>query len=56
MKRSDGIVGSNTNFLIKSKISGTLKTTEDKIPSKFVEAAGFAYLACLNKGEVFLAK
>ena len=42
--------------LIKSKISGTLKTTEDKIPSKFVEAAGFAYLACLNKGEVFLAK
>ena len=42
--------------LIKSKISGTLKTTEDKIPSKFVEAAGFAYLAYLNKGEVFLAK
>ena len=42
--------------LIKSKISGTLKTTEDKIPSKFVEAAGFAYLAYLNKGEMFLAK
>ena len=42
--------------LIKSKISGTLKTTEDKIPSKFVEAAGFAYLAYLKKGEVFLAK
>ena len=42
--------------LIKTKISGTLKTTEDKIPSKFVEAAGFAYLAYLNKGELFLAK
>ena len=40
----------------ESKISGTLKTTEDKIPSKFVEAAGFGYLAYLKKGEVFLAK
>ena len=42
--------------LIKNNIAGTLKTTEDKIPSKFVEAAGFAYLAYLNKGEMFLAK
>jgi len=42
--------------LIKKNISGTMKTTEDKVPSKFVEAAGFAYLAYLNKGEMFFSK
>lgn len=42
--------------LIENKISGIVKTTEEKIPSKFVESAGFAYLAYLEKGEIFLAK
>ncbi len=39
--------------LIKNKISGNLKSTDDFIPSQFVEAAGFAYLAYLKKGEIF---
>ena len=42
--------------LIKDKISGAVKTSKDKVPSQFVESAGFAYLAYLKKGELFLSK
>ena len=42
--------------LIKNKISGFVRTTDDEISSKFVEAAGFAYLAYLKKGEIFKTK
>ncbi len=43
-------------ILIKNKISGFVRTTDDEISSKFVEAAGFAYLAYLKKGEIFKTK
>ena len=33
-----------------------IKTTDNEIPSKFVEAAAFAYLAFLKKGEIFEPK
>lgn len=42
--------------LIKNKISGFVRTTDNEISSKFVEAAGFAYLAYLKKGEIFKTK
>ena len=42
--------------LIKDKISGAVKTSKDKVPSQFLESAGFAYLAYLKKGELFLSK
>ena len=39
--------------LIENKLGQKIKTTDDQIMSKFVEAAGFAYLAYLNKGVVY---
>ena len=39
--------------LIENKISANLKSTDEYIPSQFVEAAGFAYLAYLKRGEIF---
>ena len=41
--------------LIKDKLV-EIKTTDNEIPSKFVEAAAFAYLAFLEKGEIFEPK
>ena len=51
--------GINNHFLmglIKEKLNVQIKTSDFKIPSKFVESAAFAYLAFLEKGEIFLAK
>ena len=51
--------GTNNLFLmnlIDSKINSSIKTTDNEIPSKYVEAAGFAYLAYLKKGEIFEVK
>ncbi len=51
--------GINNNFLmnlIEDKLKLEIKTSDFKIPSKFVESAAFAYLAFLKKGKVFLAK
>ena len=42
--------------LINNRINGLVRTTDDEIPSKYVESAGFAYLAYLKKGEIFKAK
>ena len=42
--------------LIKDKLGVEIKTTDNEIPSKFVEAAAFAYLAFLEKGEIFEPK
>ncbi len=42
--------------LINNKINGLVRTTDDEVPSKYVESAGFAYLAYLKKGEIFKAK
>ena len=42
--------------LIKESIGKGIKTTDEEIPSKFVESAGFAYLAYLKRGEAFNAK
>ena len=42
--------------LINNKINGLVRTTDDEVPSKYVESAGFAYLAYLEKGEIFKAK
>ena len=42
--------------LIETKISKVIRTTKDKVPSKYVEASGFAYLAYLNQGVVFFSK
>ena len=42
--------------LINNKINGLVRTTDDEVPSKYVESAGFAYLAFLEKGEIFKAK
>ena len=42
--------------LIEAKTSKVIRTTKDKVPSKYVEAAGFAYLAYLNQGVVFFSK
>ena len=42
--------------LINNKINGLVRTTDDEVPSKHVESAGFAYLAYLKKGEIFKAK
>ena len=42
--------------LIESKLNTSIKTTDNEIPSKYVEAAGFAYLAYLKKGEIFEIK
>ncbi len=41
--------------LIRNKLGGEIRTTDDEIPSKSVEAAAFAYLAYLKKGEIFEA-
>ena len=42
--------------LIENKLNTEIKTTDEIIPSEFVEAAGFAYLAFLKKGEIFKPK
>jgi anhydro-N-acetylmuramic acid kinase len=42
--------------LIESKLNTSIKTTDNEIPSKYVEAAGFAYLAYLKKGKIFEIK
>ena len=42
--------------IIKESIGKGIKTTDEEIPSKFVESAGFAYLAYLKRGEAFNAK
>jgi len=42
--------------LLSKKISKKIKTTDEKIPSKFVEAAAFAYLAYKKKGKIFISK
>ena len=39
--------------LIKERIKIEPRFTDNKIPSKYVEAAAFAYLAYMEKGEVF---
>ena len=41
--------------IIKNEI-GKVRTTDGEIPSKYVEAAAFAYLAYLKKGELYLSK
>ena len=51
--------GINNNFLmnlIEEKLKVQMKTSDFKIPAKFVESAAFAYLAFLRKGKVFTAK
>ena len=51
--------GINNNFLmnlIEEKLKVKIKTSDFKIPAKFVESAAFAYLAFLRKGKVFSAK
>ena len=42
--------------LIEDKLKVQIKTSDFKIPAKFVESAAFAYLAFLRKGKVFSAK
>ena len=39
--------------LLSEKLEREIRTTDNIIPSKFVEAAAFAYLAFINRGEVF---
>lgn len=39
--------------LIKERIKIDPRTTDNEIPSKYVEAAAFAYLAYMERGEVF---
>ena len=41
---------------IKDKLGCEIRTTDNEIPSKFVEAAAFAYLAYKKKGEIYLSK
>ena len=51
--------GVNNNFLmdlIEKKLKVQIKTSDFKIPAKYVESAAFAYLAFLKQGEVFKAK
>mgnify|MGYP000742230159 CR=1 FL=1 len=51
--------GINNNFLmnlIEEKLKVQIKTSDFKIPAKFVESAAFAYLAFLREGKVFSAK
>lgn len=48
--------GTNNSFLmnlLSEKLEREIRTTDNIIPSKFVEAAAFAYLAFINRGEVF---
>ena len=42
--------------IIQSKIDTNIRTTDDEISSKFVEAAAFAYLAYKNQGIIFKPK
>ena len=42
--------------IIQSKIDTNVRTTDDVISSKFVEAAAFAYLAYKNQGIIFKPK
>jgi anhydro-N-acetylmuramic acid kinase len=42
--------------IIQSKIDTKIRTTDDEISSKFVEAAAFAYLAYKNQGIIFKPK
>ena len=42
--------------LIEKKLKVQIKTSDFKIPAKYVESAAFAYLAFLKQGEVFKAK
>ena len=39
--------------LIRKKINLEIKTTDAEVESKFVEAAAFAYLAYMERGEIF---
>ena len=39
--------------LIRKKVDLEIKTTDAEIESKFVEAAAFAYLAYLERGDIF---
>ena len=39
--------------LIRKKINSRIKTTDAEVESKFVEAAAFAYLAYMERGEIF---
>ncbi len=62
-KKPDEVIfhggGTKNNFLmntINSKISVDIKTTDEKIPSQYVEAAAFAYLAFLKKGRLFTSQ
>lgn len=48
--------GTKNDFLmnlINKKINVAIRTTDSEISSKYVEAAGFAYLAYLDKGKKF---
>tara|TARA_B100001113_G_scaffold106100_1_gene86079 strand:- start:8412 stop:9431 length:1020 start_codon:yes stop_codon:yes gene_type:complete len=42
--------------LLKENIKQEIRTTDNEIPSESVEAAAFAYLAYMNKGETFDVK
>ena len=51
--------GAKNSFLLEllcEKLNREIKTTDNEIPLKFVEAAGFAYLAYLEKGEIYNTK
>ena len=51
--------GTNNSFLMDllgEKLEREIRTTDNIIPSKFVEAAAFAYLAFMNRGKVFNTK
>ena len=41
------------NKFFEKKINLEIKTTDAEVESKFVEAAAFAYLAYMERGEIF---
>ena len=51
-----GVKNSFLMKVIKEKLDCDLRTTDNEIDSKYVEAAAFAYLAYKNLGEIFVAK